>query len=53
MEDENGRKRIEKHLSVRPARAELADLHGLGQREKCKCVLNGAYKTGLRKGCGN
>ena len=33
MEDENGRKRLEKHLLARLARAELADLHGLRPRD--------------------
>ena len=33
MEDENGRKRLEKHLLSRLARAGLADLHRLWMRD--------------------
>ena len=53
MKDENGWKRLEKHLSARLARAGLADLHGLVLRDVCQCVLNGVHRTGLREryGC--
>ena len=33
MEDENGRKYLEKHLLARLARAGLADMHELGLRD--------------------
>jgi hypothetical protein len=56
MEDENGWKRIEKRLLARLAalaRAGLADLHGMGLRDLCECVLNGVYRIGLRGGFGS
>ena len=45
MEDENGWKRLDLHLLARPARAGLANLHGLELREVCRSerVLNGVY----------
>jgi hypothetical protein len=49
MEDENGWQRLEKHLLARLARARLADLHGLGLRDMCECVLNVVYRIGLRE----
>jgi hypothetical protein len=53
MEDENGWKRFEEHLLARLARAGLANLHRLGPRDVCKCVLNGVYRIGLRERFGN
>ena len=47
MEDENGRKYLKKHLLARLARAGLADMHELGLRDSCECVVNGVYRIGL------
>ena len=49
MEDEDGWQRLEKNLLVRLARAGLADLHELGPRDVCVCVLNVVYRIGLRE----
>ena len=49
MEDEDGWQRLEKNLLARLARAGLADLHGLGPRDVCECVLNVVYRIGLRE----
>jgi hypothetical protein len=49
MEGENGWKRLDLHLLARPARAGLADLHGLELRDVCERVLNGVYRIGLRE----
>ena len=53
MEDQNGWKRLEKHLLTPLARAGWADLHGLGLRDECECVLDGVYRIGLREGFGS
>ena len=50
MEDQNGWKRLEKHLLAPLARAGWAGLHGLGLRDECKCILDGVYRIGLREG---
>jgi hypothetical protein len=50
MEDKNGWKRLEKYLLACIARARLADLHRLGLRDVCECVLNGVHRIGLREG---
>jgi hypothetical protein len=47
MDDEDGWKRLEEHLLARLSRAGLADLHGLGLRDVCECVLDGVYRIGL------
>jgi hypothetical protein len=52
MKDENGWQRLEKHLLARVARAglaDLSDLHRLGLRDMCECVLNVVYRIGLRE----
>ena len=49
MEDKDGWECLEKHLLARLARAGMADLHGLGPRDECECVLNVAYRIGLRE----
>ena len=55
MEDKNGWKRLEKHLLARLVRAGLVnlDLHGLGLRDACECVLNAMYRIGLREEFGS
>ena len=50
MEDQNGWKRLEKHLLAPLARAGWAGLHGLGLRDERECILDGVYRIGLRVG---
>ena len=50
MEDENGWKRLEKHLLTRIARAGLVDVDSSGLRDACECVLNCVYRIRLREG---
>jgi hypothetical protein len=50
MKDKNGWQRLEKHLLARIARVGWADLHGLGLRDECKCVLDGMHRIGLCEG---
>ena len=52
MEHENWWKRLQKHLLARLGRAGLADLHGLGLRDLCECVLNSMHRLGLGQGLG-
>ena len=49
MDNENWWKRFEKYLLARLARARLANLHWLGMRDVCECVLNGEYRIGLHE----
>ena len=50
MENKYGWQRLEKHLLARIARVGWADLHGLGLRDECECVLDGVYRIGLCEG---